>query len=245
MKMNNNLFIDKFNLKLLSGLTPSPYLFLSNNLELLNQNLEILSKELLSKFDIPDTNLFIFRDNWEKIKISNIKEFFKQSNIKTPYKFQIFLIENTSRMTLQSANSCLKLFEEPWDWNIIFMTNKSESWILDTILSRVQIENVVNSFKPFTITTNIKNEFFINLIDSYILNKKLDLISYFFSSKLEKTEYISFLNTLLNYWKSKFLFIDFLEELSQDICSVEQNNVNIRYIVDKYILKITKIYEKN
>jgi len=63
MKMNNNLFIDKFNLKLLSGLTPSPYLFLSNNLELLNQNLEILSKELLSKFDIPDTNLFIFRDN--------------------------------------------------------------------------------------------------------------------------------------------------------------------------------------
>lgn len=243
MKMNNNLFMDKFTWKLSSGLVPSPYLFLSNNLELLNQNLEILSKELLSKFNIPDANLFILKDNSEKIKISNIKEFFKQSNIKTPYEFQIFLIENISRMTLQSANSCLKLFEEPWDWNIIFMTNKSESWILETILSRVQIENAVNGLKQFT-NTNIKNEFFINLIDSYITQKKLDLVSYFFSSKLEKTEYIWFLNTLLNYWKSKLLFIDFLEELSQDIYSVEQNNVNIRYIVDKYILKITKIYEK-
>lgn len=243
MKMNNNLFMDKFTWKLSSGLVPSPYLFLSNNLELLNQNLEILSKELLSKFDIPDANLFILKDNSEKIKISNIKEFFKQSNIKTPYKFQIFLIENISRMTLQSANSCLKLFEEPWDWNIIFMTNKSESWVLETILSRVQIENAVNGLKPLT-NTNIKNEFFINLIDSYITQKKLDLVSYFFSSKLEKNEYISFLNTLLNYWKSKFLFIDFLEELAQDIYSVEQNNVNVRYIVDKYILKITKIYEK-
>jgi hypothetical protein len=40
-------------------------------------------------------------------------------------------------MTRESANSCLKFFEEPGIGNLIFLTNKSESGILDTILSRV------------------------------------------------------------------------------------------------------------
>ena len=235
--MNNNLFVDNFIWKISKNIIPSPFLFLGSNLELLNKNIEKTSKELLLKFDIPDVNLFVLRDNSERIKLSTIKDFFRQSTIKTPYKFQIFLIENISRMTLQSANSCLKIFEEPWNWNIIFMTNKSESWILDTILSRAQIENLqVNS-------DQMDKQLFINRIDWYILHKNLDLISYFFSSKLEKFEYISFLNTLLNHWKSKLLFLDFLEDLSGYTYSIELNNVNVRYIVDKYILKIVN-YEK-
>lgn len=238
--MDNNLFINKFIWKISKNQTISPTLFLSNNLEILNQNVEEISKELYSKFGIPNVELFILRDNWEKIKIWIIKEFFQKINIGTPYKFQIFIIENISRMTLQSANSCLKIFEEPWISNIIFMTNKSETWILDTILSRVQIEKVRNGLKSFPTT----NDFLINIIESYILYKKYDLVSYFFSSKLEKEEYISFLETLLNYWKNNLIFLDFLEELSSDIYSIGQNNVSAKYITDKYILKIIWNYEK-
>jgi hypothetical protein len=44
-------------------------------------------------------------------------------------------------MTLQASNSLLKFFEEPGKQNIIFLSAKSESGILDTILSRVQTVN--------------------------------------------------------------------------------------------------------
>lgn len=236
--MENNLIVEKFINKVWKNQIISPTLFLGNNLEIINQKVEEIAKELCLKFDIPNANLFILKNNWEKIKIEILKQFLRQTNIRTPYKFQIFLIENISKMTLQSANSCLKLFEEPWVWNIIFMTNNWESWILDTILSRVQIEK-------FNFSNNeTKDEVFIELIEKYILYKKLDLVSYFFSNKLEKDEYIGFLKTLLSYWKNNFLFIDFLEELSNDIYSIEYDSVNIRYIVDKYILKILWNYEK-
>jgi hypothetical protein len=78
------------------------------------------------------------------------------------------------------------------------------------------------------------------MIESLLNKKNNDLIQYFFGGKLEKIEYISFLKSLLNYFSQKSIFIDLLYELSSDIYNAEQNNVNSKYIVDKYILKIIK-----
>ena len=72
----------------------------------------------------------------------DLKEFLSNSNQKPRFKFQVFFIENISRFTLKSANSCLKFFEEPKFGNIIFLSNTSEAGILDTIISRVQIVNL-------------------------------------------------------------------------------------------------------
>ncbi|MBT3727533.1 hypothetical protein HOG21_07985 [bacterium] len=57
------------------------------------------------------------------MKINEIKEFVLNSNSKPPFKFQIFFIENVSRLTLKASNSLLKFFEEPSSINIIFLTN--------------------------------------------------------------------------------------------------------------------------
>ena len=43
----------------------------------------------------------------------DLKEFLNFSHTKPNYPFQIFFIENIYRLTLTSANSLLKFFEEP------------------------------------------------------------------------------------------------------------------------------------
>jgi hypothetical protein len=107
----------------------------------------------------------------------------------------------------------------------------SESSILDTILSRVQIIKLASKTQDF------QNNFFVELINNYI---KWDnnLIKYFFWKKLEKQEYLDFLNTLLIFGKNNNFQVNLLEELQEDIESVQKNNVLVRNICDKWILKI-------
>jgi hypothetical protein len=91
------------------------------------------------------------------------------------------------------------------------LSNNSESNVLDTILSRVQIVDLSLNKR------NQENTFFQNLINNYINNKNQELISYFFQNKLEKEEYLEFLENLVIYAKKNFCFIDFLNELEEDI----------------------------
>lgn len=227
----NNIFLnvtDKIN----KGEEISPFLFIGKNLETLNSQIEDLAKSLLKEYNIPNAYLYTLRDNWENLKIKDVKDFVEFSNTRPPYKFQIFFIENTSRLTLASSNSLLKFFEEPWKENIIFLSNFSENNILDTILSRVQIVNL------WWIGLNKENSFFQSLIKSYINNESDELVSYFFKSKLEKEEYLNFLENILIYAKKNFCFVEYLEELDEDINLIKQNNLNARFITDKWIIKI-------
>jgi len=218
--------------KIEKGEEISPFLFIWQNTELLNSKIKENIFELFEYFEVPKVNLIKLEDNWENIKIAEVKEFMKKRELWTPYKFQIFFIENVSRLTLQSANSCLKFFEEPWIQNIIFMTNSWENWILETILSRVQ---VINMWMAKTLD---KNEFFFNLLDNYLEKRNSEIFSYFFRNKLEKEELIDFLKNLILYAKKNFVFLDLIEEIDEDINLIIKNNVNARWIVDKYLLKI-------
>ena len=230
--MINKNIIENIIWQINKGDKKSPFLFLGKNPDLLNSDIKNLWLELLKHFEIPPTYLYTFEDNWEKIKIKDIRSFVELSNSKPPYKFQIFFIENISRFTISAWNSLLKFFEEPDVTNVIFLSNASESWILDTILSRVQIFNTWWQIKVK------KNEFIFSMINSYIKNKNSEILSYYFRNKLEKDEYINFLENLIIYSKENLIFIDFLEEIDEDINSIKQNNVVAKYVVDKWLLKI-------
>lgn len=210
----------------------SPFLFLGKNSEISNSIVKNLWLEILKHFEIPSNYLYILEDNWKNIKVKDIKEFVELSNSKPPYKFQIFFIENISRFTTQASNSMLKFFEEPDVTNLIFLTNASESWILDTILSRVQ------TIELWWQSTINKDNFIFDMIKNYINKKNTELISYFFRNKLEKQDYINFLDNLIIFSKENFIFINFLEEINEDINVIKQNNVNAKYVVDKWLLKI-------
>lgn len=210
----------------------SPCLFLGENLELINADVLQLAQEILQAKNIPLSYLYKLDDNWEKIKIGEIKNFIEPSNSLPWYEIQIFLIENISRFTIQSWNSCLKFFEEPWKHNVIFLTNNSESWILDTILSRVQI------FQLGWSTQKNENPFFQSLIKEIVSWDNSQALNYFYKAKLEKDEYIEFLNNLIFYSKKHFVFIDKLNDIQNDIQGIQQNNVNAKYVVDKYLLTL-------
>lgn len=230
--MINNEIIKNIQSQIDKGERKSPFLFLGKNLDILHADIQQLAWELLQYYGIPSSYLYTLWDSWEKIKISEIKQFTEFSNSKPPYKFQIFFIENISRFTISAGNSLLKFFEEPDASNVIFLSNESESWILDTILSRVQ-----------TIQTGWnqklrKDDFIYSMLDSYKKSQSQEILSYYFRNKLEKDDYIHFLESLIIYSKENWIYIDYLEEIDEDINLIKQNNVNAKYIVDKWLLKI-------
>ena len=81
-----------------------------------------------------------------------------------------------------------------------------------------------------------KDNFYFSLIHNYLLNNNTEIFSYFFKNKLEKEDYIKFLENLILYSKDNFCFIDLLTEIDEDISAIQQNNVSAKYIVDKYLL---------
>lgn len=212
----------------------SPFLFLSPNIEVLDAEIKSLAWELLADHNIPKTQLFTLSNNGETIKIKDMKIFLENSHSKSSFKFQIFLIEDISRMTLKAANAALKFLEEPWVWNIVFLTNASEAWVIDTILSRVQSVPVWNTQK-----SEFREDYY-KLIHSYMSVRGTKIISHFFSEKLDKTDYIDFLKTLIYYTKQNpgSLTNDMLSELEEDINLVQRNNLLPKYVVDKYLLRI-------
>ena len=224
--------ISKINEKIKLGEEISPFLFLWKNLEITNSIVEETARLLLKENWIPNIYLHILRDDLESIKIKDIKDFISHWNSTVPYNFQIFFIENISRLTLAASNSLLKFFEEPWKQNIVFLSNTSESNILDTILSRVQIVELWwNSISRLS-------EYYQWMIKWYLSWESDELVSYFYRNKLEKNEYLDFLENLLIYARNNMSFIEFLEEIDEDINLIKQNNLNARYITDKWLLKI-------
>ncbi len=221
--------IDKINL----GWSFQPILFLWENKDLLNSEINDLILELFKYFEVDKNNFYKLEDNEEKIKILQMREFISKWNIKPSDKFQIFFIENFSRATIETANASLKFLEEPWNGNIIFLSNQSESWILETILSRVHVINIFSNKK------SEKNEFFYQLIDDFHKKKNENLIKYFFADKkLEKDDYINFLNSFLFYIKENFVYTELLDQIEESLNLIQKNNVLPKYEIDKLILKL-------
>ncbi len=137
-------------------------------------------------------------------------------------------------MTTQAQNSCLKFFEEPWEWNIIILTNSSESGVLETILSRVQ------SISMQKTNTSQISEFYYDMIYSHAQQQSDELIRYMFSAKLEKQDYVSFLMSLIEYISKNSEFIWLLDEIHEDVNGILKNNLQGKYIADKYIMKLRK-----
>jgi len=210
----------------------SPFLFLSPNLEILHWELYNYILWLLGEYNIDRQSLFYISDTPDAIKIEEIKKLLAHGEIKPRFQFQIFCIENSSRMTTQAQNSCLKFFEEPWEGNIIILTNSSESGILETILSRVQSISIQNN------TSSSGSEFYYDMIYSYAEQQSDELIRYIFSAKLEKHEYVEFLKSLIEYIAKNRSHTWLLDEIHEDINGILKNNLQGKYIVDKYIMKL-------
>lgn len=210
----------------------SPFLFLWSNPESANQQIIAIAKNILEQNNIPLTAFFYFDIPDKNIKIKDIKSFIEPSFSQASHGLQIFFIPDISRFTISSGNSLLKFLEEPSAGNIIFLSNTSESWVLDTILSRCQNISLGRSKQ------NTADPFFQDIIHHHIHKNNHDLISYFFQKKCEKEEYISFLQNLIFYSKKHLVYTQKLSQIQSDIEAIVNNNALPKYIVDTWILEL-------
>jgi len=133
-------------------------------------------------------------------------------------------------MTIAFSNALLKFLEEPWVWNIVFLTNTSQSGILDTVLSRVQIFDIASSAKTsFT-------EYIESIIEKYIETDNTELLWYYFWKQIEKQDAFDFLYALISYIKVSGKYSHLLQEIDNDLQGIGNNNFLPKYTIDKYIL---------
>lgn len=230
--MKDNI-LDTIKNKIDLGFIFQPILFLWENQELLSHKIHALIDDLFAYYQVDKNYLHTLNITGEKIKIIHVRDFISKSDIKSNFKFQLFLIEDISRMSPEGFHACLKFLEEPWFWNIIFLTNTSESWILDTVLSRVQIIHL------FSETKFIYNEFFLTLIDDFIQEKNVNIMKYFFNDKkIDKEDYIHFFHSFLYYIKMNGVYIELLDQIENSLHLIQKNNVLPKYEIDKLLLKL-------
>lgn len=210
-----------------------PILFLSDNLELFHQELKNFIYSFFSDQNIDKNYLYVLSDHGEKIKINEVREFFWKWVMKPSFWNQVFLIENILRATQETYASALKFLEEPWVWNIVFLTAQSEAWIPETILSRLQIIHFSSE------KIKQKNDFFYQLIDDYFWKRNMNLFKYFFQDKkIQKEDYIHFLDTFIFYIQENLIFWDILEKVIETKELIEKNNALPKYEIDRLFLKI-------
>lgn len=230
--MNRDIF-QKIQINMETQEVFQPILFLSDNLELFHQELKNFIYSFFSDQNIDKNYLYVLSDHGEKIKINEVREFFWKWVMKPSFWNQVFLIENILRATQETYASSLKFLEEPWVWNIVFLTAQSEAWIPETILSRLQIIHFSSE------KIKQKNDFFYQLIDDYFWKRNMNLFKYFFQDKkIQKEDYINFLDTFIFYIQENLIFWDILEKVIETKELIEKNNALPKYEIDRLFLKI-------
>lgn len=224
--------IDSISLALEKNDEIAPFLFTWSDLEKLNYEvLEFISKLFLD-FWVNKNNLFKISDNGETIKVKDIRFYLEKSFIKTDSLFQVFYIENVSRLTEERANAMLKFLEEPWVWNIVFLTNSWENKILETILSRVKLINTKENI------SSIYDEKYYMYLENFYFEKDFYIFSYFYREKLEKEDYILFLKTFLYFIEKNLVLVEFVDEIYDTLNQIISQPIVAKYHVDKILLKL-------
>ena len=78
------------------------------------------------------------KDNKESLKIGEVRSLIERLNMTRQSSYQIVLIQTIERMTIEAANSFLKILEEPPPRTIFIMTTNNVRSLLPTIISRVR-----------------------------------------------------------------------------------------------------------
>lgn len=78
-------------------------------------------------------------DNGDSIKIGEVRKIIERLNMTRQSKYNIFLVQSVERMTIEAANSFLKILEEPPQGTIFILTTDNIRALLPTLVSRVRV----------------------------------------------------------------------------------------------------------
>ena len=100
------------------------------------------------KIILPDNGVI------KKEQLLDLQEEFANSNIEG--KYRVYIINDCDRMNKHAANSLLKFLEEPTDNIIAILVTNNYSNVMNTIVSRCQVINLVN-LKDINYDTTLEN----------------------------------------------------------------------------------------
>lgn len=78
-------------------------------------------------------------DDKESIKIEDVRKIIDRSSMTGQSRYKIFMIQTIERMTVEAANSFLKVLEEPPPKTVFILTTNNIRTLLPTVVSRVRI----------------------------------------------------------------------------------------------------------
>ncbi len=172
----------------------------------------------------------------ESIPIDLIREIIMYAN-KRPYiaKKKVIIIKNIEKMRKESANSFLKLLEEPPLNTIIILTTDNVNSILPTILSRCQVMRF-GYLNDNNIKEYFKNEKYLDNIDDYL---------WFFNGTLANADIFIDSENKINEEKIIEEFLsgnsNYIFELLSKSEKKEKNEYK-NFIINFYILLLQRLF---
>ena len=96
------------------------------------------SEEALKKEFLPNIFVFAPEESGDSFKIKLAREMSEKAHIRSSDGYKVFIALGIEDLTLEAANSLLKVFEDiPEDTLFVLVSNSSKELLPDTILSRV------------------------------------------------------------------------------------------------------------
>ena len=176
-------------------------------------------------------NVFIFKTEEKSFKIEKTREIIEKASIKPSWDFNIFIIEEIDKFTDQAWNSLLKVLEDVPKWIIFLLTSNSKENIIETITSRILFFST--NFTIYELNEEIKTK-----IDNFFKGSKNEFITYIFSSKIEKSEYLAILYYIKEKLKESDQDTSIYKLIEESIQNIYSTNANAKWIVDMVVLSL-------
>lgn len=175
-----------------------------------------------------------FLINEEPIRIESVRQLIHWINLK-PHssKYKLAVIKDAENLTLEAANSLLKVLEEPPNHSIIILKANKKDRILPTIISRCQILRTENNNTSMVIP------------DNYITPKELAGLDFFsrfqYVQKItESAELLKIIHLWEKYYREKLLLgedcLDILGVLNRTN-NLLMTNTSVKLLLENLVLR--------
>jgi DNA polymerase III delta prime subunit len=216
-------------------------------------NLQGISREKIESGIHADT--IIFRDNKKSFKINwsdaakkdgqseheNVCGMIKLAHQTPLSPYRIIILENIERVGREASHAMLKLIEEPASKVIFIFTTKNHHQLLDTILSRVTIVNVLEEETDFEMSEEIRE-----FLDSRNVIKKFQIIDSLdkksrdnFTKKINRSIFLNFIEDLITVSRILPKYQKHLEILLETHNAIT-SNLSPKFSMERLALKITQ-----
>lgn len=181
------------------------------------------------------------------------------------YDYNVFIIEDAGLMKAEAQNALLKTLEELPGYSIVFMTIDNRYKLLNTIISRSQIINVLERK-----SIDYESETFKNLVyllnkvfegNYYIINKEKSLIKDLSENRSEvlkimtqiysdaifnkfETKNLKYNNLIKKMLKISNSSLEDMIKKNEDFKFLLKVNVNFQLVIERIILELIEKYKK-